>query len=66
MNSSALHYIKSVLWYLSRGCQLMLSILEYSSFIDKYEVSTKSIKKIVEILKKALNLSKFLKLDEYL
>jgi len=44
----------------------MLSILEYSSFIDKYEVSTKSIKKIVEILKKALNLSKFLKLDEYL
>lgn len=34
--------------------------------IIKYEGTTKSIKKMVEISKEALNLSKFLKLDEYL
>jgi len=46
--------------------KIVETLSEIELAIIKYEGTTKSIKKMVEISKEALNLSKFLKLDEYL
>jgi len=46
--------------------KIVETLSEIELAIIKYDSTTKSIKKMVEISKEALNLSKFLKLDEYL